>query len=703
MEWNLSSLITTIAGTALLTLVYGFLFWKDRRAYLGLWAGGWGFGTLRYVILVQIPHGVDGWVGATLDHFLLLLSGLLLLYANALFVGKHITRRWAIFTVLATIWLAGSRLLNLHPLAIAIPPTVVMAALNFQAAIYLLTARSLHGVGKQITGWSFVLLGLNQVNDPLFGSVIGSESWQTLLMPSIGVFVAFGMLLLYFERLKDEVIEGEQRYRLLAENARDVIFRWRLRPTPGVEYVSPSIFQLIGYTPEEFYNDPMKWSEIIHPEDLVGPSKAANGKGMPKQPLLLRLIARDGRIVHSEHQLVPIFDQDGQFSAIEGICRDVSDRVKAEQEREQLAAELLHAQKMEALGSLAGGVAHDINNVLAAVMGVASVMKRHAAPDSKKNRNLEMILSSCARGRDLTRNLLGFAHKGMLRRESISLEQVAGDVVELLRRTLPKRILIEISSPDAVLPAIEGDPTQLEQLVMNLCLNAADAIEGSGIVSIALAVDQGSFVSLRVADTGKGMDEETLEHVFEPFYTTKPSGEGTGLGLTMVHNTARNHGGVVDIESELGKGTVITLRLPAIDAPAPTGKPLEKERDMDAKGREVLLVDDERAVLESGEQMLGEIGFKVATADSGRKACAIYGIKHKEIALVILDVSMPDLDGVATYKKLKEINPAVIVLFTSGFARETLSLESELDASTKYLQKPFSVDELAQAIRAVLP
>ncbi len=703
MEWNLSSLTTTIAGTAMLALVYGFLYWKDRRAYLGLWAGGWGVGTVRYGILIQLPHGVDGWAGVTLDHFLLLLSGLLLLYGSALFVGKPVRWRWAVASIVGTVWLAGARLADLHPLVVAIPPTVIMAALNFQTGIYLLTARSLHGVGRLITGWAFVLLGLNQINDPLLGSLIGAESWQTILMPSIGVFVALGMLLLYFERLKDEVIEGARHYRLLAENARDVIFRWRLRPTPGVEYVSPSVFQLIGYAPEEFYSDQMKWAEIIHPEDQVGPSELADGRGMPSQPLTLRLIARDGRVVHTEHQLVPIWDDDGQFMAIEGICRDVSDRVKAEQEREQLAAELLHAQKMEALGSLAGGVAHDINNVLSAVMGVASVMKRRTPKDTKEDRNLEMILSSCSRGRDLTRNLLGFAHKGMLRRELVSLTQIAGDVVELLRRTLPKRISIEWSSPTAALPAVEGDPTQLEQLVMNLCLNAADAIEGPGKITVILAADSGSSLSLRVSDTGKGMDRETLEQAFEPFYTTKPSGEGTGLGLTMVYSTVRNHGGTVELESEPEKGTVVTLHLPALDAPAPVIERSEKERDINAKGRKIMLVDDERAVLESGEQMLGELGFKTVVADSGREACEIYGAEGEEIALVILDVSMPDQDGVATYKKLKELNPTVPVLFTSGFARETLALESELGASTKYLQKPFSVDELAQEIRGVIP
>ncbi|MCP4676541.1 MAG: response regulator, partial [Deltaproteobacteria bacterium] len=506
-----------------------------------------------------------------------------------------------------------------------------------------------------------------------------------------------------------------------------------------IEYVSPSVERITGYSPEEFYQNPEVWAKVVAGNDLslVGEiissllaqsttpfgdeagsllRRVSSKADMPGGLFLLQLSHQDGRIVPTEQQVVPVYDGRGRVVAIEGICRDISDRVRAEDEKEKLAEQLLQSQKMEALGLLAGGVAHDMNNVLAAIMGVASLLHRRLRGDNSNAAFLETILSSCKRGRDLTRNLLGFARKRMMRKDRVCLNQVVDNVVSLLGMTLPKGIAVD-KSLEPVLPAIEGDSGHLEQVLMNLCINASDAIGQSGTIRVSTSVAQltednltanpeatpGTFVELRVVDSGEGMDRETMERVFEPFFTTKEQGKGTGLGMSMVYGAVRGHGGFVTIESDVGNGTTVTLRFPVTGASANNeAKVLEPKSNLDPGGKTVLLVDDEEAVRQIGKAMLEELGYRVLVAEGGEVACHIYEEQGDTIALVVLDFAMPGMDGGATYMRLREIAPNLLVLFASAYGQDSLPDYLVQKEIGEVLQKPFSIDELALAVSRVL-
>jgi len=382
---------------------------------------------------------------------------------------------------------------------------------------------------------------------------------------------------------------------------------------------------------------------------------------------------------------------------------------QAEDEQERLEHQLRQSQKMEAIGTLAGGLAHDMNNVLSAIMGAASLLKHDLESDDPRQQEVNDILDAGKRGRKLMRNLLGFARKGKYRRERVLLWQVASDIVEILQRTVDKQIDIH-TRLDVDVPAVAGDPDQLHHALMNICLNAADAMPGGGELSISLDAvgqaaedpNQPAYVRMRVDDTGEGMEPETLAHAFEPFFTTKPKGLGTGLGLSMVYGTVENHGGTVQIRSEPAQGTSVTVLLPAlaveeVDGPEET---VETEA-FQSVGESVLLVDDEELMRRVGERLLRKLGYRVSVAADGHAAVELLRERASEFQLVILDLVMPGLDGEETFHQLREIDPLVPIILSSGFSRDEKVKRLLMAGANGFLPKPFELKHLARALKQV--
>jgi CheY-like chemotaxis protein len=365
---------------------------------------------------------------------------------------------------------------------------------------------------------------------------------------------------------------------------------------------------------------------------------------------------------------------------------------------------------------LAGGVAHDINNVLGAIMAAASLLEGDLSPDHPSGADVQDILDACRRGRELTRNLLGFARKGRFLKEELSINRLAEETEQLLRRTTDRRVRIE-SRLDPKLLHVEGDRGQLGQMLMNLCLNAVDAMPDRGtmiistenelitdpVLASARGVEPGSYVRIGVSDTGVGMDAEMIEHIFEPFFTTKPLGEGTGLGLSMVYGTVKSHGGAVWVESEPGEGSTVTLLLPGTPRLRPTSEPAARvagEASVEVKG--ILLVDDEELIRSSSSRMLERLGYRVIAAADGREALELFAAHRDRISLVILDVVMPEMDGLEALERLRAEDPSIRVLVASGYGRDD-RVDGLLSAGANgFIQKPFHVVRLADAIASVM-
>lgn len=426
-------------------------------------------------------------------------------------------------------------------------------------------------------------------------------------------------------------------------------------------------------------------------------------------PLELDLQRQDGAAVAVEVSASLVPASDAVLTLVH--YRDISERRRAARERQQLEERLRQSQKLEAIGRLAGGVAHDMNNVLGVIMGLASLLLDESPQDgdSAQRRGIQEILAASRRGRDLTQNLLRFARKDGCRREPLSLGALAAEVAEVLGRTLPKTIAIELRiDPD--LPLVAGDPTQLHQALLNLCLNAVDAMPDGGVLSVQARAGDAALprVELIIADTGVGMDPQTLERSFEPFFTTKLVGKGTGLGLTMVYGTVRAHGGDIAIESAPGRGTCVTLWLPAADAaeqaapaPAPVEVASPTSLDEAAPRRTVLLVDDEPMVRNAARRLLVRLGYDVLAAESGAECLRLYQERKDAVWLVILDLSMPHMDGAEVLRHLQVLNPGARVLVCSGYSRDVSPEELLQAGALGYLRKPFEMQELASKLRQV--
>lgn len=380
--------------------------------------------------------------------------------------------------------------------------------------------------------------------------------------------------------------------------------------------------------------------------------------------------------------------------------------------QKRMEAQLRQAQKMEAIGTLAGGIAHDFNNLLMAIQGTVSLLLFNMDPDHPHHDKLKSIEKHVESGAKLTRQLLGYARKGKYEVKPVDLNRLVRETAETFGRT-KKDIAIHVKLFDD-LHATEVDEGQIEQVLLNLFLNAAGAMENGGRLSLEtkntthkeLQTDlykpePGNYVLLTVSDTGTGMDEKTKARIFEPFFTTKEMGRGTGLGLASAYGIIKSHGGYIEVDSKEGMGTTFKIYLPASKKPFDqhTDKPQEKV----ATGSEtILLVDDERMILEVGRQLLEAMGYEVLTAANGKEAVNIYETQKNDIDLLILDVIMPEMNGSDVYEKMKHINPKIKVLVSSGYSVEGQAKEMLGRGCNGFIQKPFHIGQLSKSIREIL-
>jgi signal transduction histidine kinase/ActR/RegA family two-component response regulator len=389
------------------------------------------------------------------------------------------------------------------------------------------------------------------------------------------------------------------------------------------------------------------------------------------------------------------------------LAYELDERRRAEAERERLRDQFVHAQRMDAVGTLSAGLAHDMNNILGGILAFAEVLYAEAT-DKHVRADLARIRQEAERGAQLTRSLLAFSRRGQYRRRPILLHSVLDDMTPLLSRTLGRNIKIERT--DGPPTIIEGDPAQLGQVLLNLCLNASDAMAGNGTLTIhtdeidlfegeIAELPPGRYAKLEITDTGTGMDAETKRRAFEPFFTTKPVGKGTGLGLAMVFGAVQSHGGSLTCLSELGVGTTMTIYLPASEAnpTLPASSPAPAER---AKGV-VLVVDDEPVVRAATARLVQQLGLDVATAADGDDAIKVYRARKSEIVLVLLDMVMPRLPGPACYRELRKLGPTPVLL-VSGFASDVAAQELLDEGADGFLEKPYTAEQLRAELDRLL-
>jgi len=501
--------------------------------------------------------------------------------------------------------------------------------------------------------------------------------------------------------------ENEKRYRTVAEFTYDWEY-WEL-PDGAIEYVSPSCKRISGYEPDDFIADPSLFSRIVLPADRhVWQAHNHYAKSTPRlRETRFRIVTADGEVRWIEHVCQPVVDETGEFLGIRASNRDIS-------ERERLEAELRQAQKLEAIGTLAGGIAHDFNNILSAIFGYTELARMRAVGDSDLVEDLNQVYRAAERARELVKQILTFSRRGEQEKKPLQMALIVKEAMKLLRASIPSTIDIRqnIDSQATVL----ADPTQIHQVLMNLCTNAYQAIgDHSGTIGVSLRdttldlkhhpmpcpdMKPGRYVTLEISDTGKGMDGTTMEQIFEPYFTTKGPGEGSGLGLAVVHGIIRSHGGHIKVRSEPGRGSVFTVYLPA------SGKAAEDTVSSDPEvrgGRErIMFVDDEEQLTAMAARILPMYGYRVRTFADGAEAWREFAESPDDFDMVVTDMTMPLTTGVELAAKIKNLRPATPVILCSGF-NESINRDDALDMGIdEYITKPLIMSRLAAMIRTLL-
>lgn len=422
----------------------------------------------------------------------------------------------------------------------------------------------------------------------------------------------------------------------------------------------------------------------------------------------VRAVTRQGSPVDVRVWSAPVTDAAGEVTGVMVVAEDV-------QERRRLERQLLQAQRMESVGRLAGGVAHDFNNVLTAILGHTEIALNELAPDAPMREDLEQVKKAAERAAALTRQLLAFGRQQVLQPRVMDLNEVVADIEKLLRRLIGEHIDLR-TVLDPHLGPVRADPAQIEQVIMNLAVNARDAMPEGGTLTIETAnvdilegyvqepvvLEPGRYVMLRVIDTGVGMDEATRHRAFEPFFTTKEAGKGTGLGLATVYGIVQQSGGHVAIESEVGQGTTVSVYLPRVDEPVERPESVAVPEAVVGGKETVLLVEDDDGVRRLASLVLSRNGYTVLQAATPTEALAIVREQARPVDLLLADVVMPEMSGRGLAERLRPFCPSLKVLYMSGYMDKSLAVTDAPEVLERLLPKPFTSDSLLRAVRRAL-
>jgi PAS domain S-box-containing protein len=505
----------------------------------------------------------------------------------------------------------------------------------------------------------------------------------------------------------------QEMIRALIETSRDWI--WSIDLKGMHTYCNSAIEAILGYRPEELVGK--RSLDFMHEDDR----KMVEGK-MPvyiaeKQGwnnLLIRWRHKDGSWRFLESNAVPILNAKGVLIGFRGVDRDITDRKKAEEEKEKLENQLRQAQKMEAIGQLAGGVAHDFNNILTAIIGYGDIIQMKLKEDDPLRIYIDQILASSDRAANLIQSLLAFSRKQIINTHPINLNKLVEGIEKILLRVIGEDIKLRtILAEEEV--TVMADSGQIEQVLMNLATNARDAMPEGGLLIIETGllefdkefiaahevVKPGKYALISVTDSGVGMDEAMSGKVFEPFFTTKEVGKGTGLGLAMVYGIIKQHGGYIDVYSEQGKGTKFKIYLPLVKAEAKEEE-ISGLSDVQGGTETVLVAEDDEAVRELTRGVLEQFGYRVIVAEDGADAIDKFREKKDKIQLLILDVVMPRRNGKEAYEEIKKIQYDIKVLFLSGYTADIMKKKGILEEGLNFLLKPVSIKNLLRKMREIL-
>jgi signal transduction histidine kinase len=712
---------TTASSVFVLMLANTYLYFCYREKFIKIWAIAWGVYVLRYLSLVVALTWKENYLTNTAYHLFIIASAVLLLHGTMQFIGRS-PLKWPIITGGAlALWTIGSLSQGLSLMFATIPVFAFLALTYIYTGIQLLKHAQPGETASRIVGWLFIVWGAHQADYPLLRPIEWFAPWGFLIGSVLALSIAIGMILIYFERTqknvrisKERLVESNQILSGVLEHTHmktvfldpQFNYRWVNRAYADTCRRDPYFFP--GKNLFDLY--PHAENQAIF-QDVVNTAKSFFAEAKPFEfP-----DQTERGVTYWDWSLIPLINDSGNVTGLVYTLAEVTERIRAEEEKDKLEAQLQLAHKIESVGRLAGGIAHDFNNLLTVILGHAQLGIMKTDPSQPLFANFEEIYRAGQRSADLTRQLLAFARKQTVAPTVLDLNNTVTGMLNMLQRLIGEDIELTWL-PATDLWHVNMDPSQIDQILVNLCVNARDAISGVGKITIEtgnIVSDDsycdhhtgfvpGEYVMLAVSDDGSGMDKETLGHIFEPFFTTKGVGEGTGLGLATVYGIVKQNNGFIYVYSETDHGTTFNIYLPRHDA-SPGQAQAESTEVFDVGGIEtILLVEDERAILEMTTTMLKMQGYTVLSANTPDEAIHMAEEHSGEIHLLVTDVIMPRMNGQDLAKKLLPSYPHIKHLFMSGYTANVMAQNGILDVGVYFIQKPFSMQVLATKVREVL-
>jgi PAS domain S-box-containing protein len=513
------------------------------------------------------------------------------------------------------------------------------------------------------------------------------------------------------KQAEEAMRKSEERYRRLVQNA--LVGIYQVSKEGSFIMINQKMAELFGYdSSEDFLEDVDNISNLYaRPEERTGILREIDEQGFVKQKEV-EFRKKGGGSLWVKLYTTAFIDEEKII--YEGLMEDVTEIIRADKEKVKLEVQLQQAQKMEAIGTLAGGIAHDFNNILSPIMGHSEMAMTELAPDNPIQHNLKEILKAGERARDMVKQILAFSRKEQEERTPIQLGTILKEAIKLLRSSIPTTIDIR-HNIEAKIDIVFANHTQIHQVILNLCTNASHAMrEKGGVLEIGLSdfyldsdtagefenLNPGSYLRLKIKDTGHGIDPEVINRIFDPYFTTKEVGEGTGMGLSVAHGIVKGHGGDITVESELGGGTTFQVLFPKFDETIPI---VVEQAVQHPKGTEkILFVDDEQAAVFVLQSMLENLGYEVTSRTSSIEALEAFHNNPQGFDLVITDMTMPNMTGKDLAKELMVIRPDIPIILCTGFSEQIDERRAEEIGISAFVMKPIVMRQIANTIREVL-
>lgn len=569
MSFTNAVIITTLSSTFLLTLVYYYVFRQYHERYLAIWFFSWLSYALSYVLTMWMLVDRVSPLLLIFHQIFIFTSGLLLIWGTYEFLGGRIPSLWAYALFPGTIWIGAAVLAQFPYKSLTLPTYTLLGVGYIWTGFSISRHARFQGVGKHLTGTAFTLWGLHKLSYPHLGSLLLFASWGFYLLTLILEFlVAIGILLIFFDKTSRDLRASEQRFRLLAENARDVIFRYVLRPSLGCEYASPAAQYILGFSPEAFYREPALIFAHIYPNDQKLLKNLLRTPQSQVGPLTLRWVKQNKAVSWLELSCVPICEQSGRLVAVEGIARDIT-------ERTMVVQRAARAERLASMGAMAAGIAHEINQPLNSLSVIVEGMlfwyEKYKSLDTDKTvNNLLKVSQRINRIDSIIKHMHSFVrNENSAQLSPCDLNKALAGALQLIGSQLKAHGIQLRNTPDINLPAIMGENLRLEEIIINLLLNALQALDSVGespkIIACRTYAER-SMVILEIKDNGPGIREEIKDKIFEPFFTTRPNQQGMGLGLFIASSLVTYYNGLLTVTDNEWGGATFRIEFPAITA-----------------------------------------------------------------------------------------------------------------------------------------